>query len=75
MAELKTAIESAGFSIRQDYACTLIADRGSVTLYIEFHRNPAVSIDITGVQCSPTSWPNVYVWVDIWADPPDGYGR
>src|SRR5438128_1362783 len=38
--ELKTAIQSAGFSIGQDYACTLIADRGSVTLYIEFHATP-----------------------------------
>jgi hypothetical protein len=66
VADLKSALESAGFSIGQDYACTLIADRGSVNLYIEFHRyDPAVSLDITGVQCSPTSWPNVYVWVDI----------
>jgi hypothetical protein len=76
VADLKTAIEAAGFSIGQDYACTLIADRGSSTLYIEFHRfDPAVSLDITGVQCSPSSWPNVYVWVDIWAPPPDGYGQ
>jgi hypothetical protein len=75
VAELKAAIQSAGFSIGQDYACTLIADRGPVTLYIEFHRyDPAVSLDITGVQCSPSSWPNVYVWMDIWADPPVGYG-
>jgi hypothetical protein len=66
VADLKTALESAGFSIGQDYACTLIADRGSITLYIEFHRyDPAVSLDITGVQCSPTSWPQAYVWVSI----------
>jgi hypothetical protein len=73
-AELKGALESAGFSISQDDACTIIADRGSITLYIEFHRNPAESIDITGMQCSPTSWPTAYVWVAIWADPPPGYG-
>jgi hypothetical protein len=72
VADLKAALESAGFSIGQDYACTLIADRGSVNLYIEFHRNPAVSIDITGVQCSQTSWPNVYVWVSIVVLPLDG---
>jgi hypothetical protein len=75
VADLKSALESAGFSIGQDYACTLVADRGSVNLYIEFHRyDPAVSLDITGVQCSPTSWPNVYVWVEITVLSPDGYG-
>ena len=52
VAELKAAIESAGFSIGQDYACTLIADRGSVNLYIEFHRTTE-PIDITGLHCSP----------------------
>jgi hypothetical protein len=72
VADLKSALESAGFSIGQDYACTLIADRGSVNLYIEFHRyDPAVSLDIIGVQCSPTSWPDVYVWVEVTVLPPD----
>ena len=71
--ELKAAIQSAGFSISQDYACTLIADRGPVTFYIEFHTNPADSIDI-GSHCSPELWPHVYVWIEIMVLPPDGYG-
>jgi hypothetical protein len=71
--EFKAAIRSAGFSIGQDYACTLIADRGSVTLYIEFHTTPE-GMDITGVDCSPEDWPHVYVMIEIMAPPPDGYG-
>jgi hypothetical protein len=72
--ELMAAIEAAGFSIDPAGECRFWADRGQVTLYVEFHRNPAESIDIIGSHCSPEMWPHVYVWIAIMAPPPDGYG-
>jgi hypothetical protein len=72
--ELMTAIQAAGFSITQADECTFIAERGPVLLYVELHRNPAVSIDITGIHCSPELWPHPYVWIEIEAGPPDGHG-
>jgi hypothetical protein len=74
--ELKAAVQAGGFTITQsDESCTFIAERGPVLLYVEFHRNPAVAIDITSSPCSPQLWPHAYVWIEIMGDPPAGYGQ
>ena len=72
--ELIAAVEAAGFSINQEDECTFIADRGPLVLYVEFH-SKAYAIDIVGPHCSPELWPHVYVWIEITAPPPDGYGK
>jgi len=72
--QLMAAIQSAGFGINQGGECTFWSDRGRVTLYVEFHSNPAESIDIVGSHCSPELWSHAYVWIEIMAPPPDGYG-
>jgi len=72
--QLMAAIQFAGFGINQAGECTFWADRGGVTLFVEFHSDPAKSIDIVGSHCSPELWSHVYVWIEIMAPPPDGYG-
>jgi hypothetical protein len=72
--ELMAAVEAAGFSINQEDECTFIADLGPVMLDVEFH-SKAYAIDIVGPRCSPELWPHVYVWIEITAPPPDGYGK
>jgi len=62
--ELVSALEAAGFIVGQNYQCTIIADQGSIDLYLEFHSKPE-RIDVPQPVCGTGVWPHVYLWVEI----------